>query len=533
MLSCIIGNKSINTFDYDKSKLKEWSNKGMLKCPECGEELIYCHGDFKIPYFKHKIKSDCVGSYCEENTEEHRNGIRIIYDWLKTLYKVKNIEVEKYIKETKQRPDIYFEINEFKYCIEFQCSPISSEYNRRRELYSFIGVKDIWILGINKYHIKNIISSIDDKSAFELRIKTIENEIDFGSSPLLYLNVETGNIIKNSKDGFSPVRRHTNKAEDLVLKKTFECSFKMVGIEEVDINFLLKKNNYTLSEIISKTHSAIEEIESLVFSFNKSNEEDKIKFTYDLSNDRFPIFHMRDSCSWRGKITYEYCDNIVEEFINFINNIEERKANKLLMLKEYELKREIERMIINNYKNRCYSISASSEIKDIIANSEDVINQHRKAYNIILEIIKPVCYTNYRANILIKFRDVKIHTINITNLSHVGIKTELDRFVQLHTNTVKLIKPYESIVKCIDYINNSIYDCDPLTIANNYINDNEEVLGIKFKFRNSSYFIRLTSTTVLINGGCHSINDYYSLEEMFRIVVSNNIRKARYSNYGL
>lgn len=152
MLSCIVGNKSVNSFIYEETKLRKWSNKGILRCPECGEKVIYCNGDYKVPYFRHEAKSDCIGSYSEPMTDEHINGIKLLFDRLSEIEGVSNLEVEKYIKNTRQRPDIYFEYEGDRYCIEYQCSPISTQYNRRHELYELENIKDIWILGTEKYN---------------------------------------------------------------------------------------------------------------------------------------------------------------------------------------------------------------------------------------------------------------------------------------------------------------------------------------------------------------------------------------------
>lgn len=234
MLSCIVGNKSINTFEYSKSKLKEWSDKGILKCPECEESLIYCHGDFKIPYFKHRVKSDCNGAYSEENTEEHREGIQNLYLWLKNQDEVSNIEIEKYIHNTKQRPDIYFEIGGKRYCIEYQCSPISTQYNKRHELYSLEGIYDIWILGENKF------SKFNDKTN-EMKLKKIQQEILFNSNNnLIHFNGKEFKVFYKRDMDFCWRKYSWNK--DICLKSTFVWDNCKTFNEEFTLNEAI--NNY-------------------------------------------------------------------------------------------------------------------------------------------------------------------------------------------------------------------------------------------------------------------------------------------------
>lgn len=148
-LTCVVGKTKINTFEYDKEKIREFSNKGILKCECCGDKMIYKHGDFKIPHFAH-VNKDCDYYYNEPETDEHIYGKVELYNWLKTQ-DVNNLELESWIPETKQRPDIYFEKNGERYVIEFQCTPIATEFNNRHELYGLNGIKDIWVLGYDKF----------------------------------------------------------------------------------------------------------------------------------------------------------------------------------------------------------------------------------------------------------------------------------------------------------------------------------------------------------------------------------------------
>lgn len=160
--------------------MKEWSNKNILKCPVCGGTYEYCHGMILSPYFRHKDKSkECEGLYYESETEEHIKGKILIYNWLKTLEVkgiVNNVQLESYIKETKQRPDLYFEQNGTRHVIEFQCTPISTEYLKRRELYRLAGIKDIWILGLEKYQIDGKNKTIEEKGT-QLKLDVANNII--------------------------------------------------------------------------------------------------------------------------------------------------------------------------------------------------------------------------------------------------------------------------------------------------------------------------------------------------------------------
>lgn len=151
ILVCKLGEKEINCYDgtYDRDTLKTWSKKGILRCPQCGEQYTYNHGKIRIPYFKH-LNSDCV-IYGESETEEHIQGKIDLYEWVQKQDGVTDARLEGWLLDTKQRPDIMFKYNGNQYVIEFQCSPIASEYLKRHELYRAAGVHDIWICGTENY----------------------------------------------------------------------------------------------------------------------------------------------------------------------------------------------------------------------------------------------------------------------------------------------------------------------------------------------------------------------------------------------
>jgi hypothetical protein len=185
MLTAKIGDSIINCFDgkYDRYRLKQWSNKGILKCPVCGGDYEYCHGEVVSPYFRH-IGKECDGFYGESETDEHRNGKLMLYNWIKDQQGITNCKIEAWIPETKQRPDIYFEFEGKPFVIEFQCTPIASEFLIRRELYKLAGINDIWVLGLQKYKLN------------ESRFRVIEKELSLVDK-LIYFDITNKNVIVN------------------------------------------------------------------------------------------------------------------------------------------------------------------------------------------------------------------------------------------------------------------------------------------------------------------------------------------------
>lgn len=182
MLTCKVGNTIINCFDeqYDKYTLKQWSDKNKLICPDCGKSYEYCHGEIVSPYFRHKEKSkECESVFSEPETQEHINGKVILYKWLLGLQGkgiIQNVKLESYIPETRQRPDLYFEKDDERYVIEFQCSPIATEYLERHRLYELAKVHNIWIMGVEKY---NLHIDKESYAYHESRYKVIEKNVDY------------------------------------------------------------------------------------------------------------------------------------------------------------------------------------------------------------------------------------------------------------------------------------------------------------------------------------------------------------------
>lgn len=152
MINCKLNDITINCYDgaYSRDELKYFANKKMLLCPACGKPYEYCHGKIVSAYFRHQEKDQC-DRYSEPESQEHLNGKRDLYEWVKIQDGVSDVVLEGWIPDTNQRPDIMFNYKGHKYVIEYQCSPISTEYFERHQLYKSVEVNDIWICGTEKY----------------------------------------------------------------------------------------------------------------------------------------------------------------------------------------------------------------------------------------------------------------------------------------------------------------------------------------------------------------------------------------------
>lgn len=108
-------------------------------CPTCQGELVFKHGQIKIPHFAHRSKCDCQG-FSEGETAEHLRGKKIIYEWEKD-----KCQLEAPLKALQQRPDILYQQS---LAIEFQCSSLPiRRLHERIEGYRKNGYLQWWILG--------------------------------------------------------------------------------------------------------------------------------------------------------------------------------------------------------------------------------------------------------------------------------------------------------------------------------------------------------------------------------------------------
>lgn len=308
MVTAQIGEKIINCYDgkYSKEELKTWAGKNIIKCPVCGQPYEYCHGLINTPYFRHKDKAECEYAYAEAETEEHVNGKIALYEWIRKQKGVTNAILEAWLPDTKQRPDIMFEYDGKKYVIEYQCSPISTEFLERHHLYQAGGIEDIWICGTEKYMQEG------------MRIKEIEKGIHG------YYSVQTGLFyFQNTHLGYSKSLRHL----------FYEINLENVmGLQDpIDEKRNCKHSpyhccyldniNFKNGQIIIKQFDNIDELtESIVIKQQKRNDRkirDKIAYDKKLSN--FVTFMRNRMSKILNKDMWDiYADSCVQTGDNYV-----------------------------------------------------------------------------------------------------------------------------------------------------------------------------------------------------------------------
>lgn len=289
MLTAKVGESIVNCFDrkYDRYRLKQWSSKGILKCPVCDDTYEYCHGEIVSPYFRH-VGKECDGYYSESETDEHRNGKVMLYKWIKGQDGVTNCQLEAWIPETKQRPDIYFEYNGKRFVIEYQCTPIASEFLIRRELYKLAGITDIWILGTEKYSIE---VNQNNNPVHVGRYKTIEK------SDFLYFDI-------NKSSFYIAGKLIKEKLLHKVLILNDYYSFNINKMDFVNEEIFIKedilqeymendKQRYALQQKEKNfKHNLIKNLKTITNDLNSFFKEEE--FSFDPSTS---LYHL-------GKITY-------------------------------------------------------------------------------------------------------------------------------------------------------------------------------------------------------------------------------------
>lgn len=115
------------------------------RCPGCKKKVILKKGQVKVHHFAHIKKEGCA-SFSEGETEEHLKGKLDLYNWLKHLQIP--VQLEPYLNDLQQRPDLLAFIDEAPIAIEFQCSPIPIEtIEKRTEGYLSKGYRVLWIVG--------------------------------------------------------------------------------------------------------------------------------------------------------------------------------------------------------------------------------------------------------------------------------------------------------------------------------------------------------------------------------------------------
>lgn len=130
---------------WQKDELVNIREKEKFQCLVCKNSVQLKLGEQKRYHFAHKRKAECLLEL-ENESAYHMEGKIKLFHWLKAQHIP--VEIEKYLPEIKQRPDLLFTYKEKIIAIEYQCSTISPElFQKRTYSYQNAGIQVIWILG--------------------------------------------------------------------------------------------------------------------------------------------------------------------------------------------------------------------------------------------------------------------------------------------------------------------------------------------------------------------------------------------------
>lgn len=117
----------------------------LFYCPACKNRVCLKIGRIIRPHFAHYVNEACA-VFSEGETREHLEGKLRLANYLKITEK--NVQLEAYLPNLQQRPDILFEKDDRKIAVEFQCSSIPvKRIVERTEGYLNANYEVIWILG--------------------------------------------------------------------------------------------------------------------------------------------------------------------------------------------------------------------------------------------------------------------------------------------------------------------------------------------------------------------------------------------------
>ena len=509
MLTCKVGNSTINTIDYEDEQLRKWHRKNILRCPICDNLMYYRNGEIKVAYFAHQPGSDCTDTILgsEPETEEHRQSIKDIYLFLKKQEGVSNIILERWISETKQRPDISFTYNNEKYVIEMQCSPLATKYLERHRLYQLAGIKDIWILGFDKYKGNLTVDGY-------FKTKTIERQLIYDTNQqLIYYNYYTKKFM---------IVTENNAMALLDRKTTFDLKFNKIDLNNISLNEIIaetsyKSNKKTIINLIN--YSIKKQCDIIKYNYYLKLINKKVLCYFEIEGKKYIIDYLPEYLNIKdyNELVNEYMNINIKPFIflnyNLYQTIEECEYFNDCYKKGYESDLRYDDCINHNmffvYNNKilffaidCENIDSDmnnitskyrSDFYDkeyeyiINENYKKIINKDKIGETVQLYIDKIVCKsTVHRKFQTFDLRDLKFLKGNIIN----------SKVIQLSK------KYYNKLLKqCIEYTS---------LVISEYNNEVEKEKELFIQFKN------------IIKNKLDKNNIDYDLNYSIKFLDSNN-----------
>lgn len=188
----VVDSNYIVNHEYEKS-LRRASERGNLKCEDCGADIIFKYGKIKKAHFAHKF--DILGGGCTYSgeSEEHIEGKKLIFELMLKHYS--NIEAEiRHRFKNGRWADLYLKFeNGEELVIEFQRNLNSLlKFEDKKEFYQSINLNNIWLVSGSVDEFQNIVREYD----FIFYHRFILND---NNNKLLILDVDRQRILISSK----------------------------------------------------------------------------------------------------------------------------------------------------------------------------------------------------------------------------------------------------------------------------------------------------------------------------------------------
>lgn len=152
------GKRVVLTRQMSLSHLRKWRESETFHCPQCKEHLLLKVGDIVIPHFAHLQQTDCRDSFSEGESPTHLLGKIQLHELFSDL--LLQTEMEPYLPDIKQRPDLLVTWQNTRVPIEFQCSTIPiAKILERNAGYRSLDMVPIWIL-LTPPHVRASAASV-------------------------------------------------------------------------------------------------------------------------------------------------------------------------------------------------------------------------------------------------------------------------------------------------------------------------------------------------------------------------------------
>lgn len=213
----------------EKDQIELLRKKENFYCPECKEKVIVRAGPKVVPHFAHINSSKCSVNGGEGTY--HQQGKLLLYEWL--INQGITAELETYIPEINQRPDLLIYMKKRRIAIEYQCATMPINHiQKRNKGYEIANIIPIWILGGNQFH---------RTSANHLKINVFTSMFIQQFSPALPTTLFY----------FCPQRRMFSIMSDIIMTSGNRAlaNFRFKPLSQITFSELFSNNHFTTAQL--------------------------------------------------------------------------------------------------------------------------------------------------------------------------------------------------------------------------------------------------------------------------------------------